>query len=414
MEQPDSHEDGPLSRYVPDAVKPRAAAAMALLPLGVLAGCGSGSSHTPSATVAASEVPNGVALTYEARAYRGPVTPEKVSRAVEIMEARVRDIGFKAVVKASGDRIVVTLPGSVADTAGEPTIDRSAALYFYDWEPNVIGADGQPAPTESTVTGGPNAGASQFGLPEYRAVLRAAKRPPILRANDTTYAQGCTPAQPNGCAYGSWYLLDSRHHELLCAGGAACPPVETQGELTVNYTPPAGTAPRSVHVNPGTVLVQARPIETPSGKVTNSSPNSFYVLNDNPVLTGSDIAKPQQSYGEGDGNGQPNVTFGFTAKGKASFEQLTREVAHRGLEAQLPGVGKEAAEQHFAVVLDGQLVTTPSIDYTRYPEGIDANNGSEISGGFTVTSARELAAVLASGALPVRLALVSRSPQHRG
>jgi SecD/SecF fusion protein len=59
-------------------------------------------------------------------------------------------------------------------------------------------------------------------------------------------------------------------------------------------------------------------------------------------------------------------------------------------------------------VLDGQLITVPSIDYTQYPEGIDASTGSQISGGFTITSAQNLAAELRSGALPVRLVLVSR------
>ena len=52
---------------------------------------------------------------------------------------------------------------------------------------------------------------------------------------------------------------------------------------------------------------------------------------------------------------------------------MTKEIAQRGQEAQLPGVSKEAALQHFAVVLDDQLITTPSIDYTKYPEGIDAD-----------------------------------------
>src|ERR1019366_4336769 len=91
------------------------------------------------------------------------------------------------------------------------------------------------------------------------------------------------------------------------------------------------------------------------------------------------------------------------------FQRVTKEIAHRGQEAQLPGVGKEAAQQHFAVVLDGQLITTPSIDYTKYPEGIDASTGSEISGGFTITSAQELAAELQSGALPIKLTLISNS-----
>jgi SecD/SecF fusion protein len=120
------------------------------------------------------------------------------------------------------------------------------------------------------------------------------------------------------------------------------------------------------------------------------------------------VKNPQQSFDEGaGGTGAPNVTFSFTGQGKNVFERVTKEIAHRGQEAQLPGVGQEAAQQHFAVVLDEQLITTPSIDYTKYPEGIDASNGSQISGGFTVSSARELAAVLGSGSLPLRLVLVS-------
>jgi SecD/SecF fusion protein len=144
--------------------------------------------------------------------------------------------------------------------------------------------------------------------------------------------------------------------------------------------------------------------------VLNRSPESWYVLNDNAVLTGADITHPQQSFNEGNaGNGEPNVTFGFNSSAKRTFERVTKQIAQRGQEAQLPGVPKEAALQHFAVALDGQLITVPSIDYTQYPEGIDAANGSEISGGFTITSAQELANELQSGALPVRLEEISSS-----
>ena len=171
-----------------------------------------------------------------------------------------------------------------------------------------------------------------------------------------------------------------------------------------------GAKLKAVRVNPGTVIVQAHPVETESGKVTNPSPNSYYVLNDKPVLKGSDITNPQQGFDEGaGGSGQPNVTFGFTGKGKSIFERITREIAHRGQEAQLPGVTKNAALQHFAVELDGQLITVPSIDYTQYPEGIDASTGSQISGGFTIGTAQNVANELQSGALPLRLKQISRS-----
>ncbi|HEY2202455.1 MAG TPA: protein translocase subunit SecD, partial [Solirubrobacteraceae bacterium] len=103
------------------------------------------------------------------------------------------------------------------------------------------------------------------------------------------------------------------------------------------------------------------------------------------------------------------MTFEFTNHGKSVFQRVTKEIAERGQAAQLPGVGKEAAQQHFAVVLDGQLITTPSIDYTKYPEGIDASTGSQISGGFTISSAQELAQELQSGALPIKLELISNS-----
>ena len=91
------------------------------------------------------------------------------------------------------------------------------------------------------------------------------------------------------------------------------------------------------------------------------------------------------------------------------FQQVTKEIAQRGQEAQLPGVSKEGAQQHFAIVLDGQVITAPSIDYTKYPEGIDASQGSQISGGFTLTSAENLADELQSGALPIKLNLISQS-----
>ncbi len=261
-------------------------------------------------------------------------------------------------------------------------VGKTALLYFYDWEPNVIGPDGKPAPSESTVTGGEQAASSEAGLLEYQAVLRAAKRPAIIRKNDTTLSPGCTPEQKEGCIYGTWYLLDTKHEKVLRG------PEETEANLySEGFKAPAGAKLKAVRVNPGTVLVQARPVEGADGKVTQASPNSWYVLNDDPVLEGSDITNPQES-SESE-SGQPDVTFGFNSHGKSVFQKVTKEIAQRGQEAQLPGVSKEAAQQHFAIVLDGQVITAPSIDYTKYPEGIDASTGSEISGGFTLTSARK-------------------------
>ncbi len=354
------------------------------------------------------DLKGGVELVYQAKpTAQSKVDSESLERAINIMRKRVDQLGVaEPEIQRSGEsEIDVALPDVSNASRAQDEVGKVAQLYFYDWEPNVIGPSGQPAPSEGTVTGDATtsgAGGVTAGLTEYQAVLRAAKRAPILRKSDTTWQEGCTPAQLDDCIYGSWYLLDTKNETVLRG------PEETEQNLYADgYKPPAGAKVKAVRVNPGTVLVQAHPVEAASGKVTNRSPNSWYVLNDEPVLTGSDITSPQQ--GSDETTGQPNVTFGFTSHGKSVFEAVTKKIAHRGQEAQLPGVPHEAALQHFAVVLDGQLITVPSIDYSKYPEGIDASTGSEISGGFTITSADELAEELQSGALPVKLVLISRS-----
>jgi SecD/SecF fusion protein len=354
------------------------------------------------------DLKGGVELVYQGKpTAQSKVDSESLDRAINIMRKRVDQLGVAQpeIQRSGGDEIDVALPDVSNAARAQDEVGKTAQLYFYDWEPNVIGPNGKPAPTEVTVTGGPNAGRAQFGLPQYTAVLRAAALPPILRKNSTTLAPGCTPQQVGGCIYGTWYLLDTKHEQVLRG------PEETEQNLYAdNYKPPPGATVKAVRVNPGTVIVQAQPVENSAGKISQQSPNSYYVLNDNPVLTGADITNPQQSFDEGSGGtGAPNVTFGFTSHGKSVFQRVTREIAHRGQEAQLPGVPKEAAQQHFAVVLDGQLITNPSIDYTKYPEGIDTTTGSQISGGFTITSAQNLANELQSGSLPIRLSLISRS-----
>jgi SecD/SecF fusion protein len=353
------------------------------------------------------DLKGGVQLVYQAKpTAQSKVDAESLNRAIDIMRKRVDQLGVAQpeIQRSGADEINVALPDVTNAERAEQEVGKTAQLFFYDWEPNVIGANGKPAPSEGTVTGGAQAGAAQFGLPEYQAVLRAEKRPPELRKTDTTWSKGCTAAQIGGCIYGSWYLLEPKHEKVLRG------PEETEKNLFTEEKFKKGPNVRAVRVNPGTVLVRARPVESASGKVTQKSPNSWFVIKDDPVLTGADVKNPQQGFDEGGGGtGAPNVTFGFTGHGKNVFEKVTKEIAHRGQEAQLPGVGKEAAQQHFAVVLDEQLITTPSIDYTKYPEGIDAATGSQISGGFTITSAQELANELQSGALPIKLEPISNS-----
>ncbi len=345
------------------------------------------------------------------------------------MRRRVEGLG---VVPASiwvegANQISVELPDAGNVRPAQEIVGKTAQLYFYDWEPNVVGPKGTTGPNSGALTGGEEPASVGAGLPEYKAVFRAAQRPPILRPNDTTLQPGCTAAQVDGCIYGSWYLLDTKHQKMLCPEGEpTCGPADTKEELhRDHYGPSAGATLKAVHVNPGTVLVQAHPEES-NNSTAKSAPNSFYVLNDNPALSGKDINNPRQGLfkpqgvlgllnkREGteppEGTGPPDVVFGFSSShGQVAFERLTREIAQRGMNAQLPGVPKARALQHFAVVLDEQVISAPSIDYTQYPEGIDAAHGSQITGSFTLASARKLADELRSGPLPIKLELISSS-----
>jgi SecD/SecF fusion protein len=322
------------------------------------------------------------------------------------MRRRTAQLGIQASFKRSGATGIVV---SMADTAGASTaqeeLGKSAELDFYDWETNVIGPTGAPMPADGVVTGdatstGP--GGVTSGLLEYQAVLHAAKRPPIVRSNDTTLTPGCTAAQIGKCLYGTWYLLGNG--EQVLRG-----PSSTRGALfSEGYEAPGRAT--AVRVNPGTVLVQAYPLESAKGQVVDASPNSWYVLNDDPALSGADIVDPMQSFEEVPGQpALPNIVFGFTPEGKRAFERITKAGALRGRHFQDPGVSVEEAMQHFAVVLEGQILTVPSINYSKYPNGIKASTGSQITGDFTAFSAQALAGELRSGALPLRLTLISGS-----
>ncbi|MGZ4349492.1 MAG: SecDF P1 head subdomain-containing protein, partial [Solirubrobacteraceae bacterium] len=80
----------------------------------------------------------------------------------------------------------------------------------------------------------------------------------------------------------------------------------------------------------------------------------------------------------------------------------TRQVARRGANVSLSGA---TLNQHFAIVLDDQLVTVPSISFMQYPDGI-ASGGADIAG-LTGQAAQDLATQLRSGALPLALRVVS-------
>lgn len=121
-------------------------------------------------------------------------------------------------------------------------------------------------------------------------------------------------------------------------------------------------------------------------------PELWYVYRRPPALTGAAIASARQSY---DQFNRPNVLIDFTSEGSAEFQRVTRELWREGLRT-----GQSAT---FAIVLDNVIESDPRIDHTDPTLRDGISGGAEISGNFTVSEAKDLALVLNTGALPVRL-----------
>jgi preprotein translocase subunit SecD len=134
-----------------------------------------------------------------------------------------------------------------------------------------------------------------------------------------------------------------------------------------------------------------------------------------PEVTGRDL-RPSGIRVDTRSNGTGSVVLlSFTAAGNRKFHQITETEAVRG-QALADAAGRGRADdlatvtrfaQHFAIVLDGELLSTPYIDYKQNPDGIDPSGaGAEISNIQSPSEAKDLALVLRSGALRVRLVVV--------
>jgi len=136
---------------------------------------------------------------------------------------------------------------------------------------------------------------------------------------------------------------------------------------------------------------------------------NYYILNDAPALSGTELTNVKQDFNAAGRQRRADRHLQLHRQGALAWHKVTRKIAQRGQEQQAPGQSPQQSFQHFAAVLDGELVTVPYIDYQQNPDGIDGANGADIEGGFTIQSAQDLAKLLQIGALPIKLKLISQS-----
>lgn len=115
---------------------------------------------------------------------------------------------------------------------------------------------------------------------------------------------------------------------------------------------------------------------------SNDTPPVPYVLKSQVLLTGENLENATPGFDQQ--TGEPVVNFKFDAAGAKRFGKVTQE------NVGLP----------FAILLDDKVITAPVIR-----EPILGGTG-QISGGFTVERANDLAVLLRSGALPAKLSVI--------
>ncbi len=378
------------------------------------------------------DLKGGVQLVYqgEPTAQTPHVTQEALARAVDIMRSRVDSLGVTdpVIQTSGGNQISAGLPAVTDIKRAEQEVGSTARLYFYDWEANVLTPpSGKPAasllpsqdPTATTLSQGLGSAAQPGqtgagGLPLYQAVKLAAAQPYSASKTNSRFGSEYFVFGAPGSAACATAARD-RHSAV--AAGVHCllsqPPVseipgtpaaQVQQDLSSSLPPGVRLSDgQTLEVKRGTVLLQAADASfNPSPSFGNPA-KEFYVLHDNVALQGTDITNPAQGT---DQAGQPDVQFSFAGNGQNAFQNVTAAIAHRGA---LDSPFHQTLNQHFAVALDAKLITVPQIEFRTFPDGITGGGGADITGGFTIQSAQDLATQLRLGALPIRLVRISES-----
>ncbi len=356
-----------------------------------------------------------------------------IDRSIEIIRERIDRLGVSEpeVARLGSDGISVSLPDVTNAQRAIETVGSTAQLYFYDWEPNLLGR-------EKVIGGNPGQKPPDSAINEANKEWEAAGRTITKQENEQLIFAGAYPSawgavklaeeqepEPEcekcSSSRNRYYLFSPDEKHKLIAG-----PEFTKADLFITATgkkrvennkcqeqEPGEKAkkgcPIIATVAPGTTVVSELPSDESGAVLTEAEPG-WFALHDEAALSGKEITNPKQERGQ---NGEPNVVFNFTDSGREAFQEVTRRIALRGQARAIGPVTAETAQAlsgRFAVVLDSEVKTRPFINFAENPDGIDGRTGAQISGGFTsIQDAQELATFLQIGALPINLKLISQS-----
>jgi SecD/SecF fusion protein len=313
-----------------------------------------------------------------------------LDRSVEIMRSRVDKIGVSEpeIRKQGSDQIVIELPGVHDQARAAELIGKTAKLELYDLQADLTGPS-------KDIQGNP--------IPQVTLYS--------LLSQVQSQARKGEPSQ--------FYLFKGKQH-------VAGPAPTREALLSSKYVKQrgkAGEVPKGhkvLAVPENTVVITCGKTERYCPGVNEEQPSRtyFYLFKFDPnneehpipEMTGEDLKLSGTRQDFDTSTGQPIVTMQFTDKGGDKFQDVTRELADRGRQqAGRFGGPDEQWFQQFAIVLDREIKSAPTIDFNENPVGIPPGNGAQITGIGSLSEAKDLALVLQTGALPVNYVTIERT-----
>ncbi|MGD9694541.1 MAG: protein translocase subunit SecD [Thermoleophilia bacterium] len=286
---------------------------------------------------------------------QSPVNKEAIDRSVEIIRNRVDAFGVSEpeIQTQGSDQIVVALPGADDPERVVDDLIQPAKLLFINYEQNLASPQG-------------------FAT-EYEALK---------------WAQGQTPKDVRSGAQPGFYAFTKGSHAYI-----AGPEIDRE---TLRDSLPSRYTLENVDVEE---LPRGFFLATSPGIDPDSRIREWVVFQDHPAVTGPDVESAQAVFQRtGLGGSEWVVQLNFTGEGGRKFADATRELAQDG--------NIQGRSMPFAILLDGEIISTPTVDYERYPAGL--GSGGAIIEGLSQGEAETLGKQINSGALPIDLEVISQ------
>ncbi|GHD73480.1 protein translocase subunit SecD [Streptomyces goshikiensis] len=331
------------------------------------------------------DLAGGTSITLKAKSEPGKpdaINPTNMNTAVGIIERRVNGLGVtEAEVQTQGkDHIIVNIPKGMNEQQAREQVGTTAQLYF---RPVLAFTSGEPAAPNASPSGSPSgspsASPSGSGAP---------------KAGDGKKAS--PSATPSSSATSQGRALS----EALKAPGSPTPsPSASESKKADDNKAPTPSATPSPDAAASALQAKFAALDCTDEKQRATAAQG--VKPEDPMVAcgqrgdtwGKWVLGPAAVNGQDvdDAKGQIDqqsgqwiVTMQFTDKGADKFAKITGDLA-----------AKQPPQNQFAIVLDGQVISDPSVS-----QALTGGN-AQISGGFTQQSAQDLGNMLSYGALPL-------------